>query len=92
MALGARVVETTPRASFKIMPSKERASKEVIEYPFQREKFYLSKRGFLVEKSKYRIDRPEELKGITYKGIRANKIGLGKKLFSSKKLSTRLKL
>ena len=79
--LGAKVAELTPRASFRLIPSMRRPSLRKINYAFRPERFRKPVRRSKVkgigevwiEKSKFRIDMPGELKGITLKGLQAPK-------------------
>jgi len=78
---GARLTELTPRASFKLTPSGKVVSKRKLYWPFPTSRFRapikkgktLMGTGIYIEKSKFRIDMPKEVMGITRKGIWAAK-------------------
>ena len=75
LSMGARRVAGTPQASFiiKIAGQRVRATKEDLFYLKQRFMFNQRRtaKGELlhIEKSKYRINTPGELSGITFKGL-----------------------
>jgi len=72
---GGYIVGKTPRASFRLTPSTRKPQRTRLPYIFEPQKFRRPKKGsrlnegVFIEKSKYRIDMPGELKGITFKGL-----------------------
>lgn len=96
--LGSEYVDRTPSARFKIQPTKQKpmSNPEVSRgyFKMNKEKFrgYKIKRRMAIplkqeyiEKSKYRIDKEGEKRGITAKGIEAVRIKKLKRLFIPKK-------
>jgi hypothetical protein len=81
MGLGAKFVEETTAATFKITSTPYKGMKMIGISKFRPERFRAPKRrgfqmpsiGTFIEKSKYRIDMPKEFAGITYKGLAALK-------------------
>jgi hypothetical protein len=81
MGLGAKFVEETTAATFKITPTPFKGMRMIGISKFRPERFRAPKRrgfqmpsiGTFIEKSKYRIDMPKEFAGITYKGLAALK-------------------
>jgi hypothetical protein len=79
LKLGGFITEKTPRASFKLVPAGRPASTFKFPFAFKPSRFRAPKgksklKGIgevFIEKTKYRIDAPKELKGITFKGIKA---------------------
>ncbi len=78
LALGQKIVDNDPRRSFIISRTKGKAKRLSLK-PFNSERFRKPKgktnlnRLSLVEKTKYAIDTPGEIRGITLKGIKAPK-------------------
>jgi hypothetical protein len=73
LKLGAKITETTPRASFRLTESVGTPSVMKVNYNFAPERFrqpisrgMQSSGKIFIEKSKYRINTPGELKGITF--------------------------
>lgn len=86
MKYGGYLVETTPRASFKLEPAFEAPAITNLPYRYRENIFRPPKRKrvttgeeIFIEKSKYRINTPGEYQGITLKGIEAPKRRKGKK-------------
>lgn len=75
--LGASRVAKTSSASFKVVPSGTEAIGR-FDLKVDKEQFRPSKRtpGVVVEKSRYRINTPGELREITFKGIATKRRGL----------------
>ena len=71
LQFGASRIGKTARASFKLVEAKGVTGKFKGKGDFT--KFYKSKSGFFVEKSKFRIDTPGEVREISHKGIKAKK-------------------
>ena len=75
LSLGAKAVDNSSSASFRISPSKKVASKNLINdnyFNFNGHKFN-KKNGIYIEKRNKRIDTLGEIQGITAKGWLANK-------------------
>jgi len=74
MKFGALITETTPRATFRLVPTKRRPTLRKVQFEFRPERFRRPKRrgvespveGIFIEKAKLRIDTPGELRGITF--------------------------
>ena len=75
--LGASRVAKTSSASFKVVPSGTEAIGR-FDLKVDKDQFRQSKRtpGVVVEKSRYRINTPGELREITFKGIATKRRGL----------------
>jgi len=71
VAFGSIYVETTPAASFKIQPNKQRP--EETNFSARLKNLYSGRGGLFIEKRSARINTFGELQGITYKGIGASK-------------------
>lgn len=71
---GAEFVEQTPSATFKIVPSKEPVQKASGMRKISiLDQFYQKEEGLYIEKSKYRINQPGEVAGISRLGQMARK-------------------
>ena len=74
LKFGALVTETTPRATFRLVPSKARPSSTIIPYQFRSSRFRKPKRkgikspveDIYIEKRNLRINTQGELRGITF--------------------------
>jgi len=74
----ARLVDSYKERSFRLRPGKGNATRVSTSFSTKKNRFYQpgksrSLKGAFIEKSKYAIDSYNELKGITYKGIQAQK-------------------
>ena len=79
LQFGANRVGKTARASFKLVEAKGVTGK--FKGTGGLDKFYKSKSGFFVEKNKFRIDTPGEVREISRKGLKAKKQKKSKSLF-----------
>jgi len=74
----------TPSASFKLIPTKTiNAEEDLINAQILQPNttMFYEKKGWFIEKPKYRIKEKEEIYGIPYKGIQTKKL---KKMFNKK--------
>jgi hypothetical protein len=74
----ARLVDSYKERSFRLRPAKGKATKIANNFTVRKAKFYQpgksrSLKGAYIEKSKYAIDSYNELRGITYKGLQAQR-------------------
>jgi hypothetical protein len=79
MRLGGYITETTPAATFLLRASGSPSiSSKKFSYAFRPERFYRKGKLF-IEKSKYRINQPGEVMGISMKGWEAARKKLKRK-------------
>ena len=73
-ALGQAITEGTAARSFIVVKSQRKGRTQKLNLPgFSPDRYYSSKSNAIVERSKFAINTPGELREITYKGIWANK-------------------
>lgn len=78
LSKGAKFIDFTPRASFKLVDTGKttvisKKLKDSFNVKDFSKVFRVGKKGFFVERRKFRISTAGELKGITFKGLEAKK-------------------